>query len=1821
MSESGAGDWESLYTADGVPYYHNSVTGEVQWEAPEGMQEEDEGDWLWVEHPEEAFTPARIIQALSAGKSRVETRSGEVLTVSDSALGQPIAKLSMLRQVPNDLVQLEEVSDATVVYALRQRYLQDKIYTSIGDILVAVNPFKQLPLYAPLMMREYMSRDPRDLAPHVYGIAASAFNALLQDGKDQAILISGESGAGKTESTKQCLAFLSEVAGSASGVERKILASNPILESFGNAKTTRNNNSSRFGKFMELYFAPSGKIIGCDIVNYLLEKSRINHPGPQERSYHFFYQLCLAATDPHAGAPVRPRRGRRGKGGDSSRAEMPDVGALDLGSADDFASLTRGSCTSVAAVDDAAEYAATITAMHDLGFLPAERQDICAACAAVLHLGNVGFVDKSIDGAEGSEISQGQQHLSTAARLIGVDETELAQRLRTRELTIRGETSIIQLDAGKASDARDALASAIYRSLFDWLVMRVNRGMMESSGAGTLDQVKGSEHRIIGILDIFGFEIFETNSFEQLCINFCNEKLQQHFNSHTFKTEEETYRSENVPFEPVPYIDNQDVLDLIEKKPLGVLPLLDEEVKLPRTTDLTFLRKLNEHHAHKNPRFDTPKGEVGRTAFAVLHYAGPVAYCVDNFLDKNKDQLSDDVVTMLKQSRSDFVRDQLFASMTTSEGNSRNRVTQGGKFRNQLNSLMGTLNSASPHYIRCIKPNQEKQPRKFHGTSSYAQLRCSGVFEAVTIRKCGYPFRLTHENFFKRFRILLRNKYPRPEAPNYTQAAQQLRADLAAMPGLQRCTEMQMGRTMLLWRNKEDRPLSAQFALLQNEMAKVVQRQAKCFLAKSLKRQLRAIIPTLLAATRTDNLETIDAALDASGALLFQVKEHYVLEKHRRRIVESERVKKLLEELQHRSAESIDDEFEEACDLAREFEIDTPAARACFAKFEEVRDKREAIKALREVVDKDFITLEELEGALGFARSLKAKYGDFCPEEESIAAEVLDALREEYQISQELVEQLSAGTLVHGGAGDGSEASFVSPPPPVAALKAAVAKGNELDFRSPAGSATLQFSCVLLDLRAEFIAVVDRCATGAGSSGVLDDPWEKVRALVSEVSSSMELPDGAAESGRAIGIDLEAVKVSLLAESAAVVRCADEQLRVQRICAPQLHVRSIDDGGAAIQKCIGQIDALHSAFLPTLCAPARQRLGHVLECLTVEKDLRERTQAALASGFPFGVDVGEIKAAQVEHEPLREVMAAFAGITEFFLAGSADLRTVGEYTANLREVLAQALVQGELPREERDFVKMKASWEVVETALIASNDLANLEVFNAEETEVCKELLLRGSVVEEIVEKMKVATEGLMEGELAYATEQAHKLGLESHPDEEIRTAFAIARDTLEKLSRCRRDLRAAIEQPKRSVHGLRVAITQAEQLGFERTAEGAELVDDVKGIQAIVAHLSDVAHAAWQTADHAEVKRVAAQCREYKFVSDDAVLCCELADVEPKRFLQKMLRLMKFLGRNEAATDVTVAISDLFFESAGALFDLKMCPILRNRDDYGRSASAFHRLDEELAENMLRFSDELIPTSLTLLRKDGQRLSGSEERELIKFSIAAFECILGYMGDRACSYPPMLAQELLRIASLNEALVDEIFCQLMKQLTGNPDSASYEKGIDLMAIIVRALAPSSSVVNYLEAFLRSIHERRLVRVMHLTSSASAGDTVTAGMLSLEDIGKLQGAAIFTGWMKLKVKGRIYDSFVRFFFVLDGHVLRAFTDETKVSQDPKGVIDVSTLVECISRYSEDDEDMFMFDLVMDNGTLTLSAESSPARAEWIRNIKTAKKTYWDTTMI
>ncbi|XP_073192584.1 unconventional myosin-VI isoform X2 [Lepidochelys kempii] len=720
----------------------------------------EDGKPVWAPHPTDGFQMGNIVD-IGPDSLTIEPLYQKGKTFL-AVINQVFPAEEDSKKDVEDNCSLMYLNEATLLHNIKVRYGKDRIYTYVANILIAVNPYFDIPkLYSLETIKKYQGKSLGTLPPHVYAIADKAFRDMKVLKMSQSIIVSGESGAGKTENTKFVLRYLTESYGTGQDIDDRIVEANPLLEAFGNAKTVRNNNSSRFGKFVEIHFNEKNLVVGGFVSHYLLEKSRICVQGKEERNYHIFYRLC-------AGAPEDIRQ------------------KLYLSSPDNFRYLNRG-CTRYFAtkdtdkqilqnrkspeylkagslkdplLDDHGDFNRMCTAMKKIGLDDEEKLDLFRVVAGVLHLGNIDFEEAGSTSGGCILKNKSSQSLECCAELLGLDQDDLRVSLTTRVmLTTAGGTKgtviKVPLKVEQANNARDALAKTVYSHLFDHVVNRVNQCFpFETSSF------------FIGVLDIAGFEYFEHNSFEQFCINYCNEKLQQFFNERILKEEQELYQKEGLGVNEVHYVDNQDCIDLIEAKLVGVLDILDEENRLPQPSDQHFTSMVHQKHkehfrlsiprkskltVHRNIRDDE--------GFIIRHFAGAVCYETTQFVEKNNDALHMSLESLICESKDKFVRE-LFESTTNNNKDPKQKagklsfISVGNKFKTQLNLLLEKLRSTGSSFIRCIKPNLKMTSHNFEGGQILSQLQCSGMVSVLDLMQGGFPSRASfHElyNMYKKY--------------------------------------------------------------------------------------------------------------------------------------------------------------------------------------------------------------------------------------------------------------------------------------------------------------------------------------------------------------------------------------------------------------------------------------------------------------------------------------------------------------------------------------------------------------------------------------------------------------------------------------------------------------------------------------------------------------------------------------------------------------------------------------------------------------------------------------------------------------------------------------------------------------------------------------------------------------------------------------------------------------------------------------------------------------------------------------------------------------
>ncbi|XP_070360162.1 myosin-6 [Equus asinus] len=690
----------------------------------------------FVPDDKEEFVKAKIVSR-EGGKVTAETENGKTVTVKeDQVLQQNPPKFDKIE----DMAMLTFLHEPAVLYNLKDRYAAWMIYTYSGLFCVTVNPYKWLPVYNAEVVAAYRGKKRSEAPPHIFSISDNAYQYMLTDRENQSILITGESGAGKTVNTKRVIQYFASIAAigdrskkdnvnaNKGTLEDQIIQANPALEAFGNAKTVRNDNSSRFGKFIRIHFGATGKLASADIETYLLEKSRVIFQLKAERNYHIFYQILS-----------------------NKKPELLDM-LLLTNNPYDYGFVSQGE-VSVASIDDSEELMATDNAFDVLGFTQEEKVGIYKLTGAIMHYGNMKFKQKQ---REEQAEPDGTEDADKAAYLMGLNSADLLKGLCHPRVKVGNEYVTKGQNVQQVYYSIGALGKAVYEKMFNWMVMRINATL----------ETKQPRQYFIGVLDIAGFEIFDFNSFEQLCINFTNEKLQQFFNHHMFVLEQEEYKKEGIEWEFIDFgMDLQACIDLIEK-PMGIMSILEEECMFPKATDMTFKAKLYDNHLGKSNNFQKPRNIKGKPEahFSLIHYAGTVDYNILGWLEKNKDPLNETVVGLYQKSSLKLLAT-LFSTYTSADSvdssKSKGGKKKGSSFqtvsalhRENLNKLMTNLRTTHPHFVRCIIPNEQKAPGVMENPLVMHQLRCNGVLEGIRICRKGFPNRILYGDFRQRYRIL-----------------------------------------------------------------------------------------------------------------------------------------------------------------------------------------------------------------------------------------------------------------------------------------------------------------------------------------------------------------------------------------------------------------------------------------------------------------------------------------------------------------------------------------------------------------------------------------------------------------------------------------------------------------------------------------------------------------------------------------------------------------------------------------------------------------------------------------------------------------------------------------------------------------------------------------------------------------------------------------------------------------------------------------------------------------------------------------------------------
>ena len=780
------------------------------------------GARCWYSSKEYGWVGAVIVELDSdSSEALLKLENGDEVKINLNEIEDSPDETLYLRNPPvleasEDLTSLSLLNEPSVLHAIKKRFIAKNIYTYSGIVLIATNPFAKVEgLYSAKMIHEYSTKPKEELQPHIFAIADSAFKHMKKYGTNQTIIVSGESGAGKTVSAKYIMRYYTSVQGEASHtyemseIERRILATNPIMEAFGNAKTTRNDNSSRFGKYLSISFDQNNKILGAQNKTYLLERSRLVFQPRGERNYHIFYQLLRGLSE-------------------EQKAK------LHLNESENYYYyLNQGGDTFVPDVDDKDEFHVTTNALDMLGIHPDVQEQIFQILSGILHLGNIEIKKLRND----ASVSSDDENLQIACKLLGINQFDFAKWITKKQIVTRSEKIETKLNYSQAIVVRDSVSKFIYSALFDWLVDTINANLNK-------DINQGDVKSFIGVLDIYGFEHFEKNSFEQFCINYANEKLQQEFNQHVFKLEQEEYVKEEIEWSFIEFNDNQPCIDLIENK-IGIFSLLDEESRLHSGSDESWIQKLYKTFDKEPTNKVFSKPRFGQTKFVVSHYAHDVIYDVEGFIEKNRDTVPDTHLELLKSSSNKMLisilddlkitqlnieekKKEQGLTLSGTRRTTQKRPTLSSLFKESLTELMNSVSSTNVHYIRCIKPNPNKEAWKFENLMVLSQLRACGVLETIKISCAGFPSRWTFDEFVQRFYFLMPNSEWQQYLYDNTRDVLPLAKNILGCT-IKEENKYQIGKTKIFFRPGVLAYLEKLRSAALTEIVLKIQKKIKCF--------------------------------------------------------------------------------------------------------------------------------------------------------------------------------------------------------------------------------------------------------------------------------------------------------------------------------------------------------------------------------------------------------------------------------------------------------------------------------------------------------------------------------------------------------------------------------------------------------------------------------------------------------------------------------------------------------------------------------------------------------------------------------------------------------------------------------------------------------------------------------------------------------------------------------------------------------------------------------------------------------------------------------
>ena len=1630
-----------------------------------------------------------------------------------SATGSKSASLAdeTALELYDNMIKQNNLNEALILHNLRERFLQDKIYTYISSILVAVNPFCLLPIYTPEVLERYKDGGWRNQPPHIYAIADNAYASMLSEDADQAVVISGESGAGKTETMKLVLQFIAEVSARAGkkqmgdsksdeSLEQQILKSNPVMEAFGNAKTTRNNNSSRFGKWTEIMFNPSGAIIGGSIINYLLEKSRIPFQAEQERNYHVFYELI-------AGGDLDP----------AFKAE------LSLKEPDTFHYMNQSGVTTVDTINDEKDWLDMTSAMDVLAWPADVKASTFRILAGILWLGNVEF-EKDPSGAEDDSARiKNEATLEKAAELLKVDVGTLKECLCYAKLKIAGSVTMKQYSIDAANTARDATSKEIYGRLFDDIIEKINDTL-----GGKAVKKSTASLRIIGVLDIFGFESFQTNSFEQLCINFCNEKLQFHFNEHIFRMEQEEYEREGIDVSAIEFADNQATLDLIEAKKTGVFAMIDEEIITPKGSDLGFLSKvIKKHGKHSNFKKPKPKDFNADKVFIVVHYAGAVPYNVTDFLTKNKDSLHEDISDCLLGSGDSYVVELMSAGASTGAKKGKKK-TLGFKFKKSLNELVSSLNTCEPHFVRCMKPNHVKKGGVFESEMMLAQLRYAGLLEVCRIRQVGYPVRKAFADFLFRYR---------PLASRVVTDHKDLLDDLTAQ-GLAVDKEWQIGHSKVFMRNAQQTAFEEAREQALHGVVVRIQKVVRRFLERCRFLGFQLILDALNAAVASRDEAALDSALSDAvdlphgGAHLAAVKAARALKE---RLEEEHSVDaQLAAAMEERDLASLQAAVDAAARMVPPYT--PPTLAEAQGLVEVIKKELAAVEQLRAAIDaRDVASLKaaiDAASALGSAVTeddsfkqaqtlsvrLEKEASVIAALKAAISARDVEAIMngidemvnmglddpvlvEARALKKELEAQVEAlsdlrdalesrsAPMLEGAISQAGRVGLTAPE--LESAKAMVARiGEEAEVIKALQAALASEDIPTMEAaRAKAEAMSPPLAETVPDNDALRTVTKKLEQLKAWAEVKQQLTEAVAAStlGALSAAITKASEVSLgdcpelaaarekmdgMGEDAKVLSAINDALREGDVSAIQ---DAIDE---AEGKGLGSESAVTEARKQLLKLKRMEELAATLDAelsagITDRKALSKMLMEAQDSGLTERNPELEARAKARLEELERDgqfmdmIDAArkngdHAGIDEAVAAGAA----AGASDA----VAAHAEKAKALIEKEADLnVKIDAAMEAndLETLKQLLAECAEADIENSR-TKDAKKIVGRAGNSDKIITGLVEAVESkelsalnewlgkaLEAGITGPEVDAAQELVGQLAKDKELAQGVRAATKTLESKIKSKPGIVPA------DLGELDAALADAISKGLSPDSPFVTAANDFKSkMERVLVVQEDLR----ELIDAEELKKLKAAMDR----ADDLGLASLLMR-EAKKKVRELER-----QRAKAAMD-----DDDYGEDGPSLDDDELKKQREEKMEKARNPR-FHfskyskiRSPDDFAKGILFSKNKTKAQQLrwqnTVINRS---LSEFEGKELNKQALRLHKNLLGYTGDRSMSFPATLAQDILTKGLEMPELVDEIYLQLCKHLSRNPRPESQVRAWQVMCMCVGTFPPSSDFENYLLNFI-----------------------------------------------------------------------------------------------------------------------------------------------------